>query len=326
MLREYINYFVTAIIAAFAASVAGCVSVHKKQENAALNNPVFEKVESFDGVSLSAECWNCNEPKTLVFIHGWSLSKAVWRKQIEIFSADYRVIAYDLRGHGESDRPADVNTFSGRWTHARDIEAILERYHVESCAIVVGWSFGAIVAADAAVHLGPDRICGAAFVAGTPDAATKEARSYFGPLLGKTGALRDGPRGAAEEAAIAVFLKESYLHGEWDDALYSVFFDAILSLTPAERRRVVTRPTYSNVDALNETGLPILLIHGEADPVIVSEASSKTAAKLNVASIKLYSETGHWPFLEREKEFNADLSLFAEAIYNHKAPSLELDP
>lgn len=281
---------------------------------------ISANVKSFDGVTIAAECWNCDETKTLVFVHGWSLSKAVWRRQIAAFSDHYRIIAYDLRGHGGSTRPADRDAFMGRWTHARDTEAVLDHFNVDSCAVVIGWSFGAIVAADAAVHLGPDRICGVTLVAGSPDAATEETRSYFGPLLGAIGAMRDGPRGAAEEQAVTRFLQDSYLYEDWDEKLYAELFSIVMSLSPDERRRVVARPTYSNIDGLNEAGTPMLLIHGAADPAIVADASTKTAAKLNTATIKIYPDTGHWPFLEREDDFNTDLESFTITALRRETP------
>ncbi len=44
--------------------------------------------------------------RPLVLVHGWSQAAALFRYQIEGLSARYRVIAYDQRGHGESDKPA----------------------------------------------------------------------------------------------------------------------------------------------------------------------------------------------------------------------------
>lgn len=41
----------------------------------------------------------------IVFIHGWLDDNSVWNSQMEYFSKDHRVIAYDQRGHGRSDKP-----------------------------------------------------------------------------------------------------------------------------------------------------------------------------------------------------------------------------
>src|SRR4051812_10526701 len=44
----------------------------------------------------------------LVLVHGWTCERSLWAPQINAFSAKYRVIAIDLPGHGESDKPEDV--------------------------------------------------------------------------------------------------------------------------------------------------------------------------------------------------------------------------
>jgi len=43
-----------------------------------------------------------NSP-TIIFIHGFPLNKLMWEKQIEILKENYRVIVYDIRGHGNTD-------------------------------------------------------------------------------------------------------------------------------------------------------------------------------------------------------------------------------
>lgn len=42
---------------------------------------------------------------SLVFAHGWLMSHEVWREQVDAFSQDHRVVRFDLRGFGRSDKP-----------------------------------------------------------------------------------------------------------------------------------------------------------------------------------------------------------------------------
>jgi pimeloyl-ACP methyl ester carboxylesterase len=43
----------------------------------------------------------------IIFIHGFPLNKSMWNKQVEVLKDNFRVIAYDIRGHGESDTGND---------------------------------------------------------------------------------------------------------------------------------------------------------------------------------------------------------------------------
>ena len=81
----------------------------------------------------------------LLMAHGWPESWYSWRHQITMLAnAGYHVVAPDMRGYGESDKPADVDDYD--ITHvAGDLVAILDALGEET-AILVGHDWGAIVA------------------------------------------------------------------------------------------------------------------------------------------------------------------------------------
>lgn len=56
-----------------------------------------------DGVGLSFRDSGSGSP--VVLVHGWQQSAELWKHQIEGLSGDHRVISWDMRGHGGSDRP-----------------------------------------------------------------------------------------------------------------------------------------------------------------------------------------------------------------------------
>ena len=55
-----------------------------------------------DNCKIYYEEHGSGEP--LIFIHGWSCNHKFFKYQVEEFAKDYRVILYDFRGHGQSDR------------------------------------------------------------------------------------------------------------------------------------------------------------------------------------------------------------------------------
>ena len=100
--------------------------------------------------------------RTMVFLHGFGGNARQWRYQLRKFSDDSRVIALDLRGHGQSDKP---RTDYGMPSLLNDLVLALDVLGVEGKCVLVGHSFGcAILTEYAAAH--PDRVERLVFIAG----------------------------------------------------------------------------------------------------------------------------------------------------------------
>ncbi|KAL6242232.1 hypothetical protein RBB50_010780 [Rhinocladiella similis] len=94
----------------------------------------------------------------LVFIHGWSCGKSLWRLQTSLLEK-YRVILLDLPGHGASDSPKI--DYSHEY-FARAVEKVLSAESVET-AVLVGHSMGGPVA-TMTLRLFPNRVSGIIYV------------------------------------------------------------------------------------------------------------------------------------------------------------------
>lgn len=96
-----------------------------------------------DGVQLSV--LDVGEGRPVVLLHGFPDSSYLWRKQIPtLLDAGLRVVAPDLRGFGESERPAEIGDYALGHS-VRDVLAVLDALELER-AHVVGHDFGAVVA------------------------------------------------------------------------------------------------------------------------------------------------------------------------------------
>jgi pimeloyl-ACP methyl ester carboxylesterase len=96
-----------------------------------------------DGVTLAVA--DEGDGPAVVLLHGFPDSSRLWRNQVPALAeAGFRVIAPDLRGFGESDRPEAVEDYAIRHTVA-DVVAILDALEIER-AHVVGHDWGAAVA------------------------------------------------------------------------------------------------------------------------------------------------------------------------------------
>lgn len=77
----------------------------------------------------------------LVFVHGWCCNHTYWRDQIPVFAANHRVIAVDLPGHGESDKPDRDYTID----NFVDVVATLIKELNLDRPVVVGHSMGGVI-------------------------------------------------------------------------------------------------------------------------------------------------------------------------------------
>ena len=99
---------------------------------------------------------------TVVLLPTWSIADSrTWKMQVPYLSRHYRVVRYDPRGNGRSDRPADAAAYDER-EFAADALAVLDATSTERAAIVgfsLGGQRGVLLAAD---H--PERVEAAAFI------------------------------------------------------------------------------------------------------------------------------------------------------------------
>ena len=116
------------------------------------------------GLTLHALEWS-REGTPLVFLHGFGNDCHVWDESAPLVAAHYRTLAFDLRGHGDSDCDAE-----GRYDHqsmALDVEAALEALGIDRL-VLVGHSMGGRVAMHfAGSH--PERMAGLVIVDSGPD-------------------------------------------------------------------------------------------------------------------------------------------------------------
>src|SRR4051812_21191680 len=132
------------------------------------------------GLQLHVREWGRSDGPPILFIHGWSQSHLCWAKQYESALADeFRLVAYDLRGHGMSEAPLEPEKYADGKLWAEDVAAIIAELHLDR-VVLVGWSYGSFVIDDYVRVYGQERIAAVNFVEG----AVKLGASAFGTLIG----------------------------------------------------------------------------------------------------------------------------------------------
>lgn len=111
-----------------------------------------------DGGRLYYEAAGAGE--AVIFVHGHSLDRRMWREQTASFSDRYRVIVYDARGYGRSSKQRE----GFRFTHADDLLALMDALGIER-AHLVGLSMGGFIVGDL-VAMHPERLLSATMAEG----------------------------------------------------------------------------------------------------------------------------------------------------------------
>lgn len=102
-----------------------------------------ELVRARDGTELSVATWGPAGAPTVILIHGWTCAKEFWTLQIQALRGERRVVAFDLRGHGQSRKPANGDYSIGAF--ADDLDAVLGQCApAEERVLLVGHSLGAM--------------------------------------------------------------------------------------------------------------------------------------------------------------------------------------
>ncbi len=107
------------------------------------------------GAYLSVlDLWPEATKNTILFVHGYAGALESWEYQINHFARDYRVVAFDLRGHGQSDAPYSDYTMPEM---VADLQAIVDALEFPEKFILVAHSFGGSIAVEYA-NAHPDRL------------------------------------------------------------------------------------------------------------------------------------------------------------------------
>src|SRR3954451_16007953 len=216
-----------------------------------------------NGVRLHALAFG-GGPRTLVAVGGWTGSWEVWEEPIsQLTAAGWRCIAYDHRGAGESPvDPARITVDA----MVEDVAAILDAFGVDRC-VLAGESQGGAIAQYAAARW-PARFDGLVLSAPAPTGRNE-----------RRGGFADACR-ADYPAVVAGFVERCF--PETDSAhLKRWATNILLRAEPEQAARIIEMwgdDAVADVDA-RRLGLPVLILHGAADP-IVPIALSRTLAEL----------------------------------------------
>ena len=246
----------------------------------------------------------------LLFLHGISQGYGAWAGQLSSSAERFHVAAFDLRGHGASEKPYHAAAYHDEALWAEDVRAVMVGLELHR-PVLVAWSYGGIVALDYLKTLGTEEVAGLVLVAALTNNAVKKAAEYLGEGVEQLKAMLS-PEFEVQFAGTRAFTNELTAAPLSADELTRQL--ALTMMTPPQVRFNLASRKVEHEQTLQGLDLPILCIHGELDKVVRVSSSHHTVATAPNVSLKLYEKVGHLPFLEASERFNRDLAEFARSL------------
>jgi 3-oxoadipate enol-lactonase len=243
----------------------------------------------------------------VLFIHGYPLNRHLWQSQIEDLSSSARILAPDLRGHGDSqpvEGPYSMDVLAG------DCIALLDALDIHKPVVVCGLSMGGYVTL-ALYRNYPERLGGL--------------------ILAATRANSDSPEGKAGRNTAAALAKEKGI-----EAVVASMLPKMLSPKTYERKPDLVLRAKKIMEAtslegvlgdlmgmkerpdsrpiLDKIAIPTLVIHGEDDQVITAEETRQMHAQIRGALLETVPDAGHLLNLEQPEVFNRAVRGFIQTL------------
>jgi len=250
--------------------------------------------------------------RPVVLIHGWPMSGDAWSAQVDVLhSAGYRVITYDRRGFGRSDKPLVGYTYESL---SEDLSPLLDELDLRD-ATLVGFSMGGGEVASYCARMGVARLRSVVFA------------SSVTPYLLHTKENPDGPLSVKQAAQMATSLTTN--RDAFYDQFVTDFFsvDGELKVSDDQRKAALDLchqagkaaalaclSSFGKTDFredLPKVTVPSLVIHGDGDETVPFEGSGKRTHEA-LPDSRLYAIAGgpHGVNVSHGDEFNDALLAF----------------
>jgi non-heme chloroperoxidase len=286
----------------FALSAATALLITMTQPGSAQelkNKPL--SVTTPDGLTISAQEYGNPNGPGIVFIHGFSQSHLSWMRQTgSDLAKEFHIVTYDLRGHGNSDKPLEAARYRDSKAWGDEVQAVIDAAGLKR-PVLVGWSYAGRVISDYVATHGAGGISGIDFV----DASIKFIPEYVGDNL------KNLPLMASEDMLTNINATRVFLHGCFSKQPSADDFETMLAFNmmvpPKVRAGLGGRPLDATA-VMAKLTIPVLVSHGAEDKNAKLDTAKFTASVIPGAKLSVYDGIGHSPFYEDAPRFNSELA------------------
>lgn len=258
-----------------------------------------------NNLNVSCNDAGSSETSVIVFIHGFPFNKSMWDNQMEALNENYRVIAYDIRGHGNTitikQDDFSIDLF------VEDLVSLLDTLKLNK-VILCGLSMGGYIALSA-VEKYPERfdglvLCDTQCIADTPEAKEKRMKTI-------ETIKKNGVENYADESIKNFFAAESFSTKQKEiAAIREIIVDtteeSLCNTLIALSKRKETCSKLENIK------VPVLILVGKEDKITPPAAALFMHEKIKDSTLSIIENAGHLSNMENPIEFNNQLKKFMQ--------------
>jgi non-heme chloroperoxidase len=267
-------------------------------------------VRTPDGVEIAAYEYGNPQGPAILFVHGYMQSALSWDRQTRDpdLAREFRMVAYDIRGHGMSAKPEGDALYKPGQAWADEVKAVIEGTGLAR-PVLVGWSYGGRIMGDYLNAHGHGAIGGMGWVCATSSVADP---SRFG-----RGTRFTAPAlGGSADPATAIASTVRFLRDCFEVQPSATDFETMLAFNMMVPRhvRLALQGRPLEIEArLRALDIPVLVTHGALDKLVDVSMGRWTAEVVPNARLSVYEGVGHAPFWEDAPRFNRELAELARS-------------
>ena len=257
------------------------------------------KVNEFN---VSYNDYGPDNAPVVFFIHGFPFDKSMWDKQVEALQDHYRVISYDIRGHGKSDSGKEDFSIE---LFVSDLIGLMDALSIEK-AVLCGLSLGGYIAL-CAIETHPDR--------------------FEALILSDTQCIADTPEAKQKRMTAIKNIKEYGVEQYADESLKNLFAPSSVQTKSTEIaavRKMITKTSKNTLcntlqalsirketcSKLPDIVVPVLIMVGKEDKITPPTAARLMHERIQGSTLCILEDASHLSNMENPQKFNFQLNKF----------------
>jgi pimeloyl-ACP methyl ester carboxylesterase len=248
----------------------------------------------------------------VVFLHGWLGSSWHFSNQIECFSKSYRVLVFDHKGHGKSDRPED--SAYTMLEFAEELNQALDKIIGDKKFVLIGHSMGGFISLVYATTPKFKKRLKGLMLMSTASRFRNPGLDEFVNLI-KKGEMTIVDRGLVEGILISIAFNPKYV--ETHEDVIKEFVEEVMKNSEyvASRTAMEIVDVFNVEEKLEQIDVPTLILAGDQDAFIFKEESELMHSKIKNSELKILSPNiGHMIQFEALEECNKLVENFLKRL------------
>lgn len=265
------------------------------------------------GVQFKVHDWGAEDAPVIILIHGWSQCHLAFERQA-VLAENFRLILPDLRGHGQSDKPLEAACYNNSAPWAGDVKAMIDALNLQN-PVLLGWSMGGWVVMDYLQHHGDTAVAGVSLVG-----SSLTTGRHLPPAAFRVREDKDAKAAGmysddlAENLAAVVAFIDVCFHQQ-PDAVTKAKAVGYNMLVPPQVRSAARLRQEDRCAVAAGISKPCLVMWGDHERLAPAEMGQQALEHFPNATGVTFANSGHSPFWEEAKKFNAELAGFANACF-----------